>query len=85
MSAIVENLLKASSSSSEHSHLKLCILTNRVGLYPQPLTNITSDELAYSAMTTGPSNPTSPSDFTCLLSGPLDDFLFYMVESSPNG
>ena len=59
------------------SHLQLCIPTNCIGLYSQPPTNITSDELAYSAMTTSPRNPTSPSSFTCLLSGPLDDFLLY--------
>jgi hypothetical protein len=46
-------------------------------LYPRPPTNITSNKLAQSAMTTGPPNPTYPSDFTCLLSGPLDDFLLY--------
>jgi hypothetical protein len=63
--------------SQQLPHLQLCIPTNCVGLYTQPPTNITSDELAYSAMKTGPPNPTSPSIFTCLLSGPLDDFLLY--------
>jgi len=59
--------------SQQPPRLELRILTN--GLYPQPPTNITSDELAYSAKTTSPPNPTS--DFTCLLSGPLDNFLLY--------
>jgi hypothetical protein len=91
MSAIAANPIQESSSGStpfspkmhskanpqQLSHLQLCIPTNCVGLYPQPPTNITSDELAYLAMTTGPPNPTSPSNFTCLLSGPLDDFLLY--------
>ena len=59
------------------SSLELLIFTNRVGLYPRPPTDITSDDLACSAMTTGPPNYTSPSDLICLLSGPLDDFLLY--------
>jgi hypothetical protein len=58
-------------------HLELHIRTNRVGSYPQSPANITTDALAHSAMTTGPPNTTSPSDFTCLLSGPLDNFLLY--------
>jgi len=67
------------SATAKNPLLELIIFTNRVGLYPQPPTNITSDELARSEMTTGPPNPTSSStsDFTCLLSGPLDDFLLY--------
>jgi len=65
------------SATAKNPLLELLIFTSRVGLYPQPPTNITSDELARSEMTTGPPNPTSPSDFTCLLSGPLDDFLLY--------
>ena len=80
MSATPANLLQASSASSgsqQLPHLELRILTNRIGLYPPAPTNITSDELAHSAMTTGPPNPTSPYDFICLLSGPLDDFLLY--------
>jgi hypothetical protein len=81
MSATAENPLQASSQSKAHSqqqlHLRLHILTNRVGLYPQPPTEITSDELAHLAMAVDPPNPSSPSDFTCLLSGPLDDFLLY--------
>jgi hypothetical protein len=64
-------------AATDPSHLELCIRTDNVGLYPQPPINITSDQLAYSAMTTSPPNPTSPSNFTCLLSGPLDDFLLY--------
>ncbi|KAN0125250.1 hypothetical protein V8E52_001802 [Russula decolorans] len=84
MSATAANLLQASSTSSQQlPHLELRILTNHVGIYPEPPTNITSDELAYSAMTTGPPNPTSPSDFTCLLSGPLDDFLVYSSREQP--
>ena len=63
-------------SMSKVPLLELLIFTNRVGLYPQPPTLITSDELARSAMTTGP-NPTAPEGLTCLLSGPLDDFLLY--------
>jgi hypothetical protein len=80
MSATPANLLQASSASSgsqQLPHLELRILTNRIGLYPPAPTNITSDELAHSAMTTGPPNPKSPYDFVCLLSGPLDDFLLY--------
>ena len=79
LSATAANPLQASSSSSQQlPHLELRILTNHVGLYVRPPTNITSDELAYSVMTTGPPDPTaSPSHFTCLLSGPLDDFLLY--------
>jgi hypothetical protein len=87
MSATVADPLQALSASpwppKMHSkalpqqHLQLFISTNCVGLYSQPPTIITSDELAYSAMTIGPPNPTSPSNFTCLLSGPLDDFLLY--------
>jgi hypothetical protein len=65
------------SATAKNPLLELLIFTSRVGLYPQPPTNITSDELARSEMTTGPPNPTSPSDFTSLLSGPLDDFLLY--------
>jgi hypothetical protein len=83
-SATTVNPLQASSSSSQRlPHLELRILTNRVGLYPRPTTNITSDELAYSAMTTGPANPTSPSDFTHLLSDPLEDFLLYSGREQP--
>ncbi|KAI0271035.1 hypothetical protein BGY98DRAFT_218045 [Russula aff. rugulosa BPL654] len=60
-------------------HLELCIYTDVVGLYPQPPAHITSDELADSAMTAGPpSNTASPSVFTCLLSGALDEFLPYI-------
>ena len=78
MSATAANPLQESSASSQRlPHLELRILTNRVGPYPQAPTNITNDELAYSAMTTGPPNPTGPYDFTCLLSGPLDNFLLY--------
>jgi hypothetical protein len=55
------------SATAKNPLLELLIFTSRVGLYPQPPTNITSDELARSEMTTGPPNPTSPSDFTCLL------------------
>jgi hypothetical protein len=58
-------------------HLELCILTDLIGLYSQPPTNITGDETADSATTTGLPNPTSTSVFTCLLRGPLDDFLLY--------
>jgi len=58
-------------------HLELRIRTSRVGLYPQPPASITTDTLAQSTITMNPPNPTSPSDFTCLLSGPLDDFLLY--------
>ena len=46
--------------------------TNRVGLYPEPPTTITRDEFTCSAQRAFP-----PSDFTCLLSSPLDDFLRY--------
>jgi hypothetical protein len=63
-------------SMSKIPLLELFIFTNCVGLYPQPPRLITSDELAHSAMMTG-TNPTSPSGLTCLLSGPLDDFLLY--------
>ncbi|KAK2460134.1 hypothetical protein APHAL10511_007813 [Amanita phalloides] len=62
-------------SSETHNapqHLDLRIHTSRVGLYPQPLDNITSDTLAQSAMTAAP-----PDAFTCLLRGLLDDFLLY--------
>lgn len=85
MSATVAaNPLQAPSSSKAHSkahsqqvpHLELRIFPSRVGLYPRPAANITNDTLAQSIMTTGPPNPTS-SDLTCLLSGPLDDFLLY--------
>ncbi|KAI9459324.1 hypothetical protein F5148DRAFT_1219285 [Russula earlei] len=34
-------------------------------------------ELAQLAMTAGPPNPDAPSDYTCLLRGPLEDFLLY--------
>jgi hypothetical protein len=70
----------SSAPSKQLLHLELRIRTNRVGLYPQSPANITTDALAHSAMTTGPPNTTPPSDFTCLLSGPLNDFLLY---SSP--
>src|SRR5260370_42252813 len=74
--------------SQQLPHLELCILTHRVGLYPQPPTNITSSELAQSAMLTDPPDPTSPSALgppnpastsasTILLSGALEDFLLY--------
>ena len=74
------NLLPAlSTSSGTHiRHLELCVLSDFVGLYPPPPTNITSDELARLAMPTDPpSRPTSPFALTRLLSGPLDDFLLY--------
>ncbi len=74
--------------SQQLPHLELCILTHRVGLYPQPPTNITSSELAQSVTLTvppdptspsalGPPNPASTSAFTILLSGALEDFLLY--------
>jgi hypothetical protein len=63
--------------SREPPHLELRILTNHVGLYPQPPKEITSDTDASSTMTTGPPHTASPSDFTCLLEGPLEDFLLY--------
>ena len=84
MSATAANLLQASSMSSrthrdvhpqQPLHLELRIFTNRVGLYSPSPENITSDADACSAMTTNPPSPTSPSASTCLLSGPLDDFL----------
>ncbi|KAK2467583.1 hypothetical protein APHAL10511_000438 [Amanita phalloides] len=64
----------STSSSIAHSnaipqqlrHLGLHIRTNRVGLYPPP-----------PGLITGPPSLTSLSHFTCLLSGPLDDFLLY--------
>ncbi len=62
-------------AANPQSHLELRIYTNCVGLYFRPPRNITSDDLAYSAMTTSPPNPTS--FFICLLSGPLNDFLRY--------
>jgi len=68
------NLLQASSTSK--THLELCILTSHISSYPQPPANITSDTLAHSTVTLDPPNPTS-SDFTYLLSGPLDNFLLY--------
>ena len=52
--------------SQQIPHLELCILTN-----------ILSDNLPDSAMTTDPPNPAYTSDFTCLLSGPLEDFRLY--------
>ncbi len=84
MSATAPNLLQKSSTSSntyskahppKQSHLELHILTGRVGLNLQPPRNIMSDESAMSAMTTSP--PNSSSLFTCLLSGPLNEFLLY--------
>ncbi|KAI9447231.1 hypothetical protein F5148DRAFT_1020459 [Russula earlei] len=58
-------------------HLELHLLTSRVGLYPQPAQHINTMELAQLAMTAGPPNPDAPSDYTCLLRGPLEDFLLY--------
>jgi len=84
MSATAADPLQTSSTSSNtyakaHSPkqplLELRIRTSSVGLYPRPPTNITSDQHAYSAMTTSPPNSTYL--FTCLLSGPLNDFLHY--------
>ena len=82
------NPLQTSSTFKTHSkahcqqlspgHLELCILTNLVGLYPQQPTHITSDEIADSAMTAGPPNTASPSVFTCLLSGALDEIFPYI-------
>ncbi|KAI0295271.1 hypothetical protein BC826DRAFT_867368, partial [Russula brevipes] len=57
--------------------LELRILTSCIGSYPQPPKGIMSDTDARSTMTTGPPNPVSPFDFTCLLRGPLEDFLLY--------
>jgi hypothetical protein len=62
---------------SKQPHLELQILTSRVGLYPLPPPHITSDALAHSAMTTEPPSPNPTSNFTTLLSGPLEDFLTY--------
>jgi hypothetical protein len=64
------------SHSQQLCHLELRIPTSRVGLYPQPPANITSDTLAQSTMTINQPYSIS-SDFTGLLSGPLDDFLLY--------
>jgi hypothetical protein len=86
MSVTAEYPPQASPQSKAHSqqqpHLTLHILANRVGLYPQPPPRITNDDLANFAMTTvtGPPNTpntTSSSNLTCLLRGPLDDFLLY--------
>jgi hypothetical protein len=55
-------------------NLHLCIRTSRVGLYPQPPQNITSDTDVERSMTMDPS---SPDDKICLLSGPLADFLLF--------
>jgi len=52
--------------SQQIPHLELCILTD-----------IMSDNLPDSAMTTGPPNPAYTSDFTGLLCGPLEDFILY--------
>ena len=78
------NLLQAPSFSKAHSkahsqqvpHLELCISTSCVSLYPCPAANITTDTLAQTIMMTGPPNHSS-SNLTCLLSGPLNDFLLY--------
>jgi hypothetical protein len=79
----------ATATATADSYLELCILTDHVGLYREPPANISSDEDASlatttvppnltSPMTTNPPNPTtSPAAFTCLLSGPLDDFVLY--------
>lgn len=85
MSGTTANPLQAPSTSSKlHGkvhvgHLELHVFTSRVGLYTQPPENITSDTLAYSAMTSAAGAPktTSLSDSTCLLSGRLDDFHLY--------
>jgi hypothetical protein len=83
MSVTAANPLQASSTSSEthskpHSSLlQLLIRTPSVGLYRPPPENITSDRDVQQSMTTDPPSPCSPSEKTCLLSGPLDDFLLY--------
>ena len=58
--------MQSEAHSQQIPHLELCILTD-----------IMSDNLPDSAMTTGPPNPAYTSDFTGLLSGPLKDFLHY--------
>jgi hypothetical protein len=69
--------------STEPSLLQLLIRTPSVGLYRQPPENITSDRDVQQSMTTDPPSPCSPSEKTCLLSGPLDDFLLIVVRRSP--
>jgi len=59
--------------------LYLCIRTSRVNLYRHPpeTITITSDADVERLMMTDPSNPSSPNDETCLLHGPLADFLLF--------
>jgi hypothetical protein len=65
--------------SETAANLHLCIRTSRVNLYrhsPETIT-ITSDTDVERLMMTDPSNPSSPDDETCLLHGPLADFLLF--------
>ena len=76
MFATAANTLQATTSktpSQQLPHLELRILTSCVGGI-QPA-NIASDTTTSGLLNPGPS--TSPSDFTCLLGGPLNDFLLY--------
>ena len=81
MSVTAANLLPAPSTSSntdsrQPPHLELCIPANNVSLYPQS-PEISTDADAHSAFSADPPDPTSPSAFTHLLSGPLEDFLLF--------
>ncbi|KAI0280472.1 hypothetical protein BGY98DRAFT_963564, partial [Russula aff. rugulosa BPL654] len=82
MSKTAANPLQASSTSNEpySKPIHLCIRTSRVGLYHQQPKNITSDTDVERSMMTDPPNPSSPDDKTCLLSGPLADFLLFSRE-----
>lgn len=71
--------------------LELCILTSCVGLYSEPPVDITEDRHvlhAQSTMMTTDSDVTYPSPddisstFTCLLFGPLAEFLVYSREEN---
>jgi hypothetical protein len=88
MSVTAANPIQESSTPNEphrkpHSHstepplLHLHIRTSCVGLYRQPPKNITSDADVERLMTTVPPNPSFPDDKTCLLHGPLADFLLF--------
>src|SRR5712691_1384754 len=71
--------------SQQVPHLELCIRTSRVGLYSEPPAHITNDGDAQSTMMTTDPSPDDiqvSSTFTCLLFGPLNDFLAYSREEN---
>jgi hypothetical protein len=77
----------------QQAHLELCILTSCVSLYSEPPADITEDRALHAQSTMMTTDVTvrsvtdlSPDDisstFTCLLFGPLGEFLVYSREEN---